>query len=86
MKPIPKRVVFGGGKCRFGGAEMRVVHVAEYRLYCLDGLRKVASGEWIEAEDDDAAIEVARKTHDGYVCELWQGKRMVARLDLRRKA
>ena len=54
-----------------------------YRLYCLDGISKVASADWIEAEDDDAAIEVARATHEGYECELWQGKRLVARLDLR---
>jgi hypothetical protein len=60
--------------------------VGEYRLYCLDGVSKVSSADWIEAEDDEAAIEIAKNTHDGYVCELWQGKRMVARLDLRRKA
>jgi hypothetical protein len=60
--------------------------VATYRLYCLDGLSKVASGEWIEADDDQAAIAVAKDTHDGFECELWQGKRLVARLDLRREA
>ena len=60
--------------------------VADYRLYCLDGVRKVSSAEWIEAADDEAAIEVARETHDGYECELWQGKRLVAKLDLRRQA
>jgi hypothetical protein len=60
--------------------------VASYRLYCLDGLSKVASGEWFEADDDQAAIEVAKDTHDGFECELWQGKRLVARLDLRREA
>jgi hypothetical protein len=55
-------------------------------LYCLDGVGKVASAEWIEADDDEAAIEVARDRHDGSECELWQGKRRVARLDLRRGA
>jgi len=60
--------------------------VAEYRLYCLDGANKVASAEWIDADDDDAAVEVARGMHDGHECELWQGKRLVARLDLRRQA
>jgi hypothetical protein len=60
--------------------------VASYRLYCLDGLSKVASGEWFDADDDQAAIEVAKDTHDGFECELWQGKRLVARLDLRREA
>ena len=58
--------------------------MAGYRLYCLDGARKVASADWIDADDDQAAIEVATKKYDGYECEVWQGKRLVARLDLRR--
>ena len=60
--------------------------MAEYRLYCLDGVGKVSTAEWIEAGDDKAAIEVAKETHDGHECELWQGKRLVVRLDLRRHA
>ena len=51
-----------------------------YRLYGLDGVDKVASGEWFEADDDEAAIEVARKMMDGGECELWQGQRLVARI------
>jgi hypothetical protein len=54
--------------------------LAEYRLYGLDGVNKVASGEWLEAEDDDTAIDVAKERMDGQVCELWQGRRLVARL------
>jgi hypothetical protein len=60
--------------------------VAGYRLYCLDGANKVASADWIEADDDEAAIEVAKDTHGGQACELWRGARLVARLDMRRKA
>lgn len=60
------------------------VRVADYRLYGLDGVRKVASAEWIEADDDDNAIEVARDRMDGHDCEVWQGRRLVARLDRRR--
>ena len=55
--------------------------MASYRLYGLDGVRKVASAEWIEADDDQAAIEAARIRFDGAGCELWQGRRLVARLD-----
>lgn len=74
-----------GAKCRFGGARKFGFHaVADYRLYCLDGLGKLTSAEWIGAGDDEAAIEVAKKTHDGHQCELWQGKRLVGRLDFRR--
>ena len=85
MKPSLEKLV-STAKCRFGGAQKQGFAVAEYRLYCLDGVRKVSSGDWIQADDDEAAVEVAKKTHDGYECEVWQGKRLVACLDLRRKA
>ena len=54
--------------------------MADYRLYALDGVNKVASGEWIEAEDDQTAIEVAKTLMDGHDCELWRGRRLVARI------
>jgi hypothetical protein len=54
--------------------------VAGYRLYGLDGVNKVSSGVWIDADDDEAAIEVAKQMMDGHDCELWQGKRMVRRI------
>jgi hypothetical protein len=54
--------------------------MASYRLYGLDGVSKVASGEWIEAEGDREAIEAARNRFDGGHCEIWQGPRLVARL------
>jgi hypothetical protein len=57
--------------------------VASYRLYGLDGVKKVASGEWIEAEDDPSAIEAAKEMMDGRDCELWQGKRFVIRIPSR---
>ena len=55
--------------------------MADYRLYGLDGVNKVASGEWFEAEDDRAAIEVAKSMMDGHDCELWQGSRFVIRIE-----
>ena len=54
--------------------------MTDYRLYGLDGVDRVASGEWFEADDDDAAVEVARHMMDGHDCELWQGSRLVARI------
>jgi cobalamin biosynthesis protein CbiG len=59
--------------------------VADYRLYGLDGADKVASGEWFKADDDQAAIEVAKTLMDGHDCELWRGKRLVARIPRRPK-
>ncbi len=52
-----------------------------YRLYCLDGVGKVVSAEWIDANDDDAAIEAAKGMMDGHPCELWERSRLVIRLE-----
>lgn len=60
--------------------------MANYRIYCLDGANKVASAGWVEADDDAAAIDRVHELHDGYKCEVWDGKRLVARIDLRREA
>lgn len=56
-----------------------------YRLYGLDGVSRVSSGEWFEAEDDETAIEVAKTRMDGHDCELWQGKRLIARIPSQHK-
>lgn len=52
-----------------------------YRLYRLDGVGKVASAEWIDANDDDAAIEAAKDMMDGAKYELWANSRLVVRLE-----
>ncbi|HEX2803396.1 MAG TPA: hypothetical protein VHN55_05365 [Sphingomicrobium sp.] len=54
--------------------------MATYRLYCLDGVDKVASAEWLEAEDDETALQDAEGLRAGRACELWQADRLVARL------
>lgn len=69
-----------GGETPPRGNEFGFVTVAEYRLYGLDGVNKVASGEWFEADDDAAAVEAAKEMMDGHDCELWTGKRLVARI------
>jgi hypothetical protein len=53
--------------------------VASYRLYGLDGANRVASAEWIEADDDRSAIEAAKEKFDGHRWEVWQGPRLIAR-------
>jgi len=60
--------------------------MASYRLYGLDGVRRVSSAEWIDADDDPAAIEAAKRRFDGAHCEVWQGPRLVARVGPQRKA
>lgn len=55
-----------------------------YRLYCLDGVGKVTSAEWIDADDDETAIEAAKNMMDGHPCELWAQSRLVIRLERKR--
>jgi hypothetical protein len=57
--------------------------VARYKVYCIDGGEKVVSAAPIEADGDDAAVAILKERHGGYKCELWEGVRLVARLDLR---
>jgi hypothetical protein len=55
--------------------------MASYRLYCLDGLGHISLADWIEASsDDDAVAEARRMKIGGSKCEVWDGKRLVARL------
>jgi hypothetical protein len=55
---------------------------ARYRLYCLDARGQISLAEWIDAENDQDAIRQAQvlKQH-ARKCEVWQGNRLVARLD-----
>ena len=84
MKPNPQTLV-SAGKCRFAAQKFGFVDVVDYRLYGLDGVRRIASAEWFDADDDDKAIEVAKSMMDGHDCELWQGSRLVARIPHERK-
>ena len=79
-------VVFARRKGPIGQQLNGIGSVTDYRLYGLDGVDRVASGEWFEADDDDAAVEVARQMMDGHDCELWQGRRLVARIPSQHKA
>ena len=39
------------------------------------------SAEWIDANDDKAAVEAAMQHVDGYAYELWDRKRLIMRID-----
>ena len=52
-----------------------------YRLYRIDGAGKFWAADWIEAEGDEQAIQAARELNRCRKCELWQGNRLIARLD-----
>jgi len=54
-----------------------------YRLYSLDGTGRIDFADWIKAQDDSDAVAQARiAKRSALRCEVWQGKRLVARLEL----
>lgn len=53
-----------------------------YRLYCLDGRGQISMAEWIDAADDADAVRQAQVLkQNARKCEVWDGNRLVARLD-----
>jgi len=51
----------------------------DYRLYCLDGAKRIAkAAEVISADSDEEATAAARALALPVACELWQGRRLVA--------
>jgi hypothetical protein len=56
--------------------------VPAYRIYKLDGDGRFATAEWVEADDDDAALDAARSSAMQVSrFELWQGNRLVVRIN-----
>ncbi len=56
-----------------------------YRVYCYDGVNQVVSADWLEAASDEAAVEKARAAGFGSKCEVWDGRRLVAKLEEERR-
>ena len=54
--------------------------MADYRLYCLDGAGRIGSGEWIEADSDEAAIALVKAKKLNVRCEIWDRGRLVAKV------
>ena len=52
----------------------------DYRLYCLGGDSRIAQGEWIDADNDAAAIELVRAKRLRLKCEIWDKNRLVAEI------
>ena len=57
----------------------------DYRLYCLNGLGKIAAAEWVSAVDDKEAVILAHAMRKPGDCELWDGSRRVATVPARRQ-
>lgn len=53
----------------------------DYRLYCLDGVKRIArAAEVIQAESDEEATAAAQALGLEMRCELWEGRRLVTTL------
>lgn len=55
-----------------------------YRVYFLDGMNNIVSGEWVDANTLEEAISVLRKTSPGGAFEIWDGNRLVSRIESKR--
>jgi hypothetical protein len=59
----------------------------EYKLYRLDGAKRIArAAELLSADDDDQALAAARKLARSGSFEVWQGRRLVATIPVITKA
>lgn len=54
--------------------------MADYRLYRLDGADKIASAEWLTADDDNHAASLAQALGATTTLEVWDRHRFVARI------
>jgi hypothetical protein len=54
----------------------------EYRYYRVDEVGRFHDAEWFRAASDDRAIAEVRARHPGVKCQIWQHKRLVAKLSL----
>ena len=58
----------------------------EYKLYCLDGAKRIArAAEVLSADSDDQALAAARTLAVGSF-EIWQGRQLVATVPVTSKA
>ena len=55
-----------------------------YRVYCYDGAGKLWVADWVEAADDDAALDAARGMQVAVKCEVWQRDRLVGTIETQR--
>jgi hypothetical protein len=55
--------------------------VPSYRLYCLDGTGSITSAEWLKADSDEQALQVARDLRKGVMCEVWRGEQLIGKID-----
>jgi hypothetical protein len=60
------------------------VPAENYRFYCLDSTGHLHNAEWFYAENDEDAVAKVEAQHADATCEIWQDKRLVAKLSPKR--
>lgn len=53
----------------------------EYRHYRLDGAGNITSAEWLDAADDEGAVRSVAALKLRVPSEIWNGSRLVARVE-----
>ena len=53
----------------------------EYRHYRLDGAGNITSAEWLKAADDEHVVRSVTELKLRVPSEIWNGSRLVARIE-----
>jgi hypothetical protein len=62
----------------FSTLDMGVSPMTEYRVYCLGKDGHIVRGDYLQADDDAAALAIVRGRAEPTICELWSGSRQIA--------
>jgi len=60
--------------------------LGHYRLYRLDGARKIVGAEWLSATDDEDAVRQAKALDGRGTLEVWDRNRLVIRIEPNRSS
>ena len=56
--------------------------MSEYRHYRFDGAGSISRAEWLDAADDQDAVQQIRERRLPVPSEIWNGRRLVARIEV----
>lgn len=55
--------------------------MGNFRLYRLDGAGKIASAEWLDADDEAQALDLARGLNATTTVEVWNRNKLIGRVE-----
>ena len=56
-----------------------------YRVCRYDAAHKIVTADWLKAASDEEAIAKTTAASFGSMCEIWDGRRLVAQLEAERR-